>query len=171
MYDKDNTSIEMTSEEEQEYYRENEKDFLESLLEAADFVTDEVKEIQIIRKGTVAFSFRVHTLSEEEVNDIRKKYTKYAKNKRNGVRVAEEVDTAKYRSSLIYNSTIDEDKKKIWDNRTLWKALEAKGRVIINALDVINTMLLPGEKDRIIDTLDDLNGYNSEISSEETAKN
>ncbi len=170
MYNEDDRT-EMTTEEEQEFYRDNEQSFLDSLLAAADYVTDEVKEIEIIRNKKTAFTFHVHTLSEEDVTGLRKKCTKYAKNKRNGVKVAEEIDTARYRSALIYHSTTEEDQKKIWDNKKLWKALEDKGRIIINGLDVINAMLLPGEKDRIIDALDDLNGYNSDVSEEETAKN
>ena len=170
MYDDTNiTSVE--EEEEKEFYRENENDLLQSLLNAADYVDQEVKEIEIVRGGKTAFKFRVHALSEEMLTSIRKKYTKYTKNKRNGVKVAEEVDSPKSRSSLIYNSTVKEDQERIWDNKALWKGLEAKGKTIINALDVVECLLLPGEKDKVIELLDDLNGYNSEAAQKEVAKN
>lgn len=42
---------------------------------------------------------------------------------------------------------------------------------IINALDVIDAVLLPGEKDRIMEIIDDVNGFNNEEVKAETAKN
>ena len=169
MYDVKNITTE-EAEEEKEFLRENESDLLNDLLAAADYIEQETKTIEIVRGGKTAFKFRVHALSEQDLTDIRKKYTKYTKSKRNGVRVPEEVDSPKSRSSIIYNSTVKEDQQKIWDNRALWNGLEAKGKTIINALDVIDALLLPGEKDRVIEILDDLNGYNSEGAKEEVAK-
>ena len=74
-------------------------------------------------------------------------------------------------ASIIYNSTVEEDQAKLWDNPKVKKGLEAQGKTIINALDVIEAVLLPGEKDRIMDIIDDINGYNSEEVQTETAKN
>lgn len=105
------------------------------------------------------------------LKDIRKKYTKYTKNRRQGIRVADELDMPKYRASVIYNSTTEEDKAKLWDNPAVKKGLEAKGICIINALDVIDAVLLPGEKDRIMEIIDDVNGFNNEEVKAETAKN
>ena len=105
------------------------------------------------------------------LKDIRKKYTKYTKNRRQGIRVADELDMPKYRASVIYNSTTEEDKAKLWDNPDVKKGLEAKGICIINALDVIDAVLLPGEKDRIMEIIDDVNGFNNEEVKAETAKN
>lgn len=110
-------------------------------------------------------------MSDEMLKDIRKKYTKYTKNRRQGIRVADELDLPKYRASLIYNSTTEEDQAKLWDNPAVKKGLEAKGICIINALDVIDAVLLPGEKDRIMDIIDDVNGFNNEELKAETAKN
>lgn len=93
------------------------------------------------------------------------------KNRRQGIRVADELDMPKYRASLIYNSTTEEDKAKLWDNPAVKKGLDAKGICIINALDVIDAVLLPGEKDRIMDIIDDVNGFNNEELKAETAKN
>lgn len=64
-----------------------------------------------------------------------------------------------------------QDKAKLWDNPAVKKGLEAKGICIINALDVIDAVLLPGEKDRIMDIIDDVNGFNNEELKAETAKN
>lgn len=134
----------------------NEEDYLEGLLAAADDAANDIKKIDIIRNERKYFSFRIHSLSDEMLKDIRKKYTKYTKNRRQGIRVADELDLPKYRASLIYNSTTEEDQAKLWDNPAVKKGLEAKGICIINALDVIDAVLLPGEKDRICDMRNDV---------------
>lgn len=161
---------EMTEEEQIEEIRNNEDSLLERLLSAADYASNEEVTIDIRRpdgkdptKFVDYFSFRVHPLSEDDLHQIRKKYTKYTRNRRNGgPKQAEELDVAKYKCSVIYNSTISEDQEKIWDNRKLWKGLERQGHVIVNALDVIETILLPGEKEKIMDALDKLGGYDED---------
>lgn len=163
--------VEMTKEEEREELLANEEDYLAGLLAAADNAENEKVCIDIIRKGKKYFSFSIHPLNEEMLDDIRKKYTKYTKNRRQGIRVADGMDQPKYRASLIYNSTIEADRTKLWDNKAVWKGLEAQGKVIINALDVINAVLLPGEKDKIMEIIDEINGYNNEEVKTETAKN
>lgn len=169
--DRNIEEVELTEEETQDQYRANEDTFLEGLLDAARYTDAEELKIEITRKGRTYFTFSLHPLSESELLEIRKKYTKYEKNRRAGIKVAGEVDTAKYRASIIYNSTIDSDKAKIWDNRKLWDALRSQGKVIINALDVIEAVLLPGEKDRIMDAIDEFNGYGTDELQVETAKN
>ena len=168
------TNANLTEEQKEEVRQdilEHEEDYLAGLLEAAAYSDEEIKVIEIRRKEKLFFKFAIHPISEETLNDIRKKYTKYAKNRRQGIKVAEELDTPKYRASIIYNSTVDADKEKLWDNRKVWKGLEKQGKIIINALDVIEAVLLPGEKDRIMDIIDEINGYNSEEVQTETAKN
>ena len=163
--------IELTEVEEREDILNNEMDYLAGLLDAADNANRETKRIEIVRGGKLYFAFSVHSLSEEEIEEIRKKYTKYAKSRRNGIRVAEELDSPKFKASLIFNSTVEEDQEKLWNNETVKKTLSAKGYVIINALDVIETVLLPGEKTKIIDILDEMNGYDNEEVKIATAKN
>lgn len=151
MANKDFMDPELTEEEKEDMIIKNEEDYLEGLLAAADDAANDIKKIDIIRNERKYFSFRIHSLSDEMLKDIRKKYTKYTKNRRQGIRVADELDLPKYRASLIYNSTTEEDQAKLWDNPAVKKGLEAKGICIINALDVIDAVLLPGEKDRIMD--------------------
>lgn len=169
-------------EETKQQLLERETDLLEGLLAAADYAMNEELTLDISRNGKTYFSFTVHPLSEDEIMQIRKKYTKKVKNRRTGIRVSDELDVAKFRCSLIYNSTIDGDKEKIWNNKELWEGLRKQGHVVVNALDVVEALLLPGEKERIIQELDALGGYESgededggEISPEEkkieTAKN
>lgn len=168
----DNEEImEMTEEERNEDILDHEDDYIAGLLAAADDTDNSVLPIDIIRKGKKYFTFRIHSITEEMLSDIRKKYTKYAKNRRQGIRVPEELDTPKYRASVIYNSTVEEDQKKLWDNPAVKRGLEKRGNSIVNALDVIDAVLLPGEKDRIMDIIDEFNGYNNEELKAETAKN
>lgn len=168
-----------TEEETKQQIRENENLLLEGLLAAADYAANEEMTFEIKREGKFFFSFTVTPISEEFMFKLRKKYTSYVKNKRAGIKVAGELDVAKFRCSVIYNSTVDRDKEKIWDNRELWRGLEKQGHVIINALDVIEAVLLPGEKERIMEAIDRLGGYaddDEEVISDEdkrieTAKN
>ena len=164
-------ATEFEEKETREMIVERKEDFLEGLLEAAEDVDEETLQIDIIRNEKHYFSFSVHPLSEERLNAIRKKYTKYEKSRRAGIKVAGELDTAKYRSSVIYNSTVEEDKEKLWDNKKIWEGLRAQGKTIVNALDVIEAVLLPGEKDKIMEMIDELNGYDNENLKIQTAKN
>lgn len=165
----------MTDEEVQEAImedmREHEDDYLRGLLDAADDAEEEEKELSITRKGRTFFKFSIHALSDEKLHDIRKKYTIYEKNRRTGSKVASGLDTPRFRSSIIYNATVGDDGKKIWDDVTVQEGLRRKGKIIINALDVIDAVLLPGEKDLILEKIDELSGYDPDESNVEKAKN
>lgn len=76
----------------------------------------------------------------------------------------------KYRSALIYEATVQSDRENLWDNKKIWDALNQKGFQIMNGLDVIEYTLKSGEKDRIIEAIDKLSGYDSD-NLEEVAKN
>lgn len=155
----------------QEDMENNEEDYLRGLLDAAENAEEETVKLDIVRSGKHYFSFEVHPLSDAEVYAIRKKYTKYAKNRARGVKVAEELDMAKYRSSLIYNATVAADQEKLWNNKSVQEGLRRKGKHIINALDVIDAVLLPGEKENVIDVINDISGYGSEEAMVDEAKN
>jgi len=169
--------VELTEEETQTALKAKEDDFISGLLQAAEDGMTDFREFKVIRGGKFYFSFRLHGLTEQESKDCRNKYTKYVKNRALGTKFADEVDTVKYHSSLIYHATADEDRRRLWDNRMVWKGLEQQGKPIINALDVIENTLLAGEKDRAIDVINDLSGFNSDdieqvqANREETAKN
>ena len=60
---------------------------------------------------------------------------------------------------------MDEDRKNTWDNR---RAQEELG--VLQGADMIDAVLLPGEKDRIIDRINDISGY-GEDDLDEQAKN
>ena len=169
------TEIDMTEAEADEALKAdmaaNEVDYMAGLLNAEEDAEDLTKKIEIVSNGKTYFAFSIHSLPDETLYEIRKKYTKYVKNKRTGTKVAEGVDNAKLRSSMIYNATIAEDQEKLWDNKQVQEALRRRGKHIINALDVIDAVLLPGEKENVLTVLDELSGYDTEEAKVETAKN
>ncbi len=66
-------------------------------------------------------------------------------------------------------ATVDEDREKLWDNKQIWEALRKRGFQIMNGLDVIEYSLKAGEKDRVLEVIDEISGYDSNL--EEVAKN
>lgn len=149
--------------------RANEEDFIQGLIEAAEFVSEETQRIEIIREGRLYFAFNIRPLNSQEYEKCKKKHTKYVRNRQLGMKMPEDTDKIKYQSAIIYEATVDEDKEKLWDNRKVWNALNAKKDRIINGLDVIECALKAGEKDKILEAIDKLSGYEDNL--EEVAKN
>lgn len=128
---------------------------LQGLLEAAEDNQTDVLPIEIARNGKVLFSFRIRALTEKEYNDLQNKATKFKKARNlGGVKVAEETDVTRFRSLLIYHATIPEDRKKLWDNKEAWKQLNA-----VTGTDVIDKVLRAGEKNAVIEKIDEISGY------------
>ncbi len=163
------TVVETSDEETNEIIRAHEEDFIQGLIDAAGFATSERQRIEIIRDGKLYFAFEIRPLGSEEYEKCRKKYTKYVRNKQLGMKMPEDTNRIKYQSAIIHNATVDEDREKLWDNKKVWKALEDKGYQIMNGLDVIEYTLKAGEKDKVLEAIDKLSGYGSNL--EEVAKN
>lgn len=160
---------ETDEEETKALIRANEEDFIQGLIDAADFVSEETQRIEIIREGRLYFAFCIRPLSSQEYENCKKKHTKYMRNKQLGIKLPEDTDRIKYQSALIYAATVDEDREKLWDNRKVWDALNAKKDRIMNGLDVIEYTLKAGEKDKILEAIDKLSGFEDNL--EEVAKN
>lgn len=158
--------IELTEEENKGQLRAYENDILKGLLAAANFKTEEdnIHPVEIARNGVVLFTFRIRPLSEEEYQTCKEKNTKYVRNKQLGIRFPENTDSVRYRSALIYQATIDEDREKTWNNKEAWKALN-----VLNGIDLIDKILLAGEKDAILEIIDKISGYT--VTTEELSKN
>lgn len=167
---------ELTEEESRAQLLAHEEDFLQGLIDAENYMEDEQVLIEIARKDKktgkvrVFYQFHIKPLSEDEYIKCRKKWTKYKKNKQFGFVTAEETDAVKFRDELIYKATIPEDRAKLWDNKKAWAAYEAKGHQIMSGLDIIEYSLKAGEKDRIIDMIDRISGY-EEDNLEDVVKN
>lgn len=145
----------------------NEPDLLKGLLDLvnAKDSADNYRKIQIKRRGVLKIEFRIRPISEDESQTCFKRATKYAQGKGYGKpKTAIETDGAKYRAFIVYTATVDEDRKRLWDNKVAW---DAAG--VLTGVDMIDKVLLPGEKDRIIDLVDEISGYNEAL--EDLAKN
>ena len=144
----------------------NETQLLQGLLEAAESKdsTEAYEKIQIKRGGKLLIEFRIRPLSEEETIKCHERATKYAPRRRGQPKQEIETNSAKFRSWLIYAATVDEDRAKTWDNLKAQAALN-----VLQGVDMIDAVLLSGEKDRIIDRINDISGYGDDI--EDTAKN
>lgn len=156
-------SAEAAAEQERAKLLANEDDILGALMEAAGYEND-LEPIEIKRGGKTLFTFRIHPLSEEQYVECKRRNTKYVRNRNMGVKMAEEVDSARFRSCLIYEATTPEDRAKYWDNKAAWKKL-----VVLNGPDLISKVLKAGEKDSICDKLDQISGYTA--NEVETIKN
>ena len=154
---------ELTQEEQSQALRTYEGDILGGLLAAASF-RDEAKTVEIARNGIVLFKFRIRPLSEGEYNRCKEKYTTYKRNKQFGVRIPDKTDTISYRSALIYEATVEEDREKLWDNREAWRKLD-----VLSGVELIGRVLKAGEKDAVIDLIDKISGYS--VLEEDTVKN
>lgn len=150
--------------------RTNEEDFIQGLISAAEFPSNETQRIEIIRDGRLLFAFRIRPLSAEEYEKCKKKHTKFVRNKQLGMKMPEDTNKVKYQSEIIYTATVDEDKAKLWDNRKVWDAINAKKDRVLNGLDVIECSLKAGEKDKVLEAIDKLSGYD-DANLEEVAKN
>ena len=144
----------------------DENAMLRGLIEAGKEKDDEstYRTIQIKRAGTLKFVFRVRPVSEEESIKCHDHATKFAPRKRGQPKREIETNQSLFRSWLIYTATVDEDRKKLWDNRKAQEALD-----VLSGVDMIDAVLLSGEKDRIIDVINEISGYGDDM--EETAKN
>lgn len=149
----------------------SENDLIQGLIHAAVITEEEIKKIEIARNGKVLFTFRVRPLTEQEYDDCKKKYTKYVKSKQLGMKMPESTNTVKYRANLIYHATVEEDRVLLWDNTSIWKTLNNKGLQIMNGLDVIEYSLRAGEKEKVLEIIDEISGYTDQFEEVENLKN
>ena len=154
------------------------EELINGLLAAADYAVDEdsMKLIVVERGGRKFFEFKIHALSETELMRIRKQCLNYKRNPAGkNLPKIEELDIAKFRSMKIYEATADDDKLKLWDNPQIKAGLNAKGKNIIMSYEIIDAVLLAGEKVWVSDVIDKLSGYKEdgeeEVELEEYAKN
>lgn len=149
-----------------EDYLAMESDILRGLLDAARDKDRETVKIEIARNGKVYFSFRVRGLTEEEDNACREQASKYVLNKRTGMKIRDSFNPVKYRSLLIYHATVEEDRKRLWDNQEAWAKLN-----VLAGWQLIDKVLMAGEKDAILAKIEELSGFKDENEEIEELKN
>lgn len=162
-YDEAPAGVESQSQEE---ILMNEDAILRGLIEASNEKDSEssYKRVQIRRNGVLKFEFRIRPVSEEESLACHDHATKFAPRKRGQPKREIETNQALFRSWLIYTATVDADRAKTWDNKKAQQALN-----VMQGVEMIDAVLLSGEKDRIIDLINEISGYSDD--TEETAKN
>lgn len=157
----------MTAEEVQTEVAINEAELLKAL--SGKDHKDETLTIEVKFRG-ITFAFRIRALSEREYDDCRERCTKYSKNRRLGnMRLPEKTDTVKYHTLLIYTATVAEDRAKLWDNKTLWNAVNA-----VTGTDMVDHLIpTAGKKQSIVEQIQRLSGFDDEDEENynETVKN
>lgn len=158
----------------------DESDLIKGLLEASGYAEceDIMKKIEIKRAEKLLFHFTVHPLSEKEMMKLRKDSTDRYKNPggKHLPKIEGDVRMDEFRSRKIYAATIDKDKAILWDNpqvkAALNKKLEATGKTIIEPWEIIDHVLMAGEKFKVSEIIDTISGYDDEeLELEDYAKN
>ena len=130
-----------------------ETNVVDALLGAAAFRAEEqLRKIHVIRDERELFTFKIHGLNEDEIARCRRQNT------RNRGRRDEEVNGSRFTAQLIYEATVAEDKKRLWQNHEVWEKLNVAGGV-----DVILKVLTPGEKSRIVEEIEKLSLYDDDL--------
>ena len=171
------TELEKTGLPSKEEVLMNEEDLIAGLLSAAEYETDEetMKMVRIKRNGVLKFEFKVHPLGEKEMQRIRKQSVKMSRNPAGkNLPPVEEIKLDEFRSRKIYEATEDSYKAKLWDNPKVKATLKAQGKDIIENHEIIDAVLLAGEKVNISEIIDKISGYTDdedEVGLVEYAKN
>lgn len=156
----------LTPEDEKAVLISNADNILEGIIAAAKGVEEETQEIVIARNGKKYFRLVIKPIDEGTARKLRKRCTKYKKDRRYGVTIQDSFDSAMYNSLLIYEATVN--KEETWDNKQLWKSLEER-YPIVSGYETIDLVLLAGEKDKLIDAVNELSGYRDDDTDEEGA--
>lgn len=126
-----------------------ESDITAALLEMASYrLIDETQPIVIKRQGKPVLEFTVRGLDEDEWAKCRRQNLV-----NRGLRT-EEIKQARFNSQVIYEATINEDKERIWKNKDVWAKLN-----VASGIDLINQLLLPGEKNALVEIIGKLSKY------------
>lgn len=152
-----------------------ERPLLDAMLAAAKDREQATQIIEIVRKGEPLFAFKVRVVTEEENEACLDKATRYKKDRRAVAPIPIGEDTHKYRSLLIVQATVcflerNEDGsfrevQSMWDSADLLRQFNIAG-----SEELVDKILLPGEKERIIDKINDLSGF-GDLDAKDQAKN
>lgn len=139
---------------------------ISGVLEAMETIT-KYEAYDVVRDEKKLFSFRVRGLDDEEVEKCRDQATKVVKDRRFGsLAMPRDFNAAKFNSLMIYVATHPDDKKLLWDNKDLWQKAN-----IVAGWQLVDKVLLRGEKEEVIALIEQLSGYDDGENTEETLKN
>lgn len=127
----------------------SEQSIVDALLNAAEFrLNKETRTIVVKRGDKEFFRFDIHAVNEDQVAKAQKLSTK------NRGRRNEETDWSRYSAHVIYFATTDDDRKRLWDNKAVWEALDC-----VTGADVVYKCLTPAERAKIVSVIEELSGY------------
>ena len=130
-----------------------ETNVVDALLGAAAFCTEEkFRQVHIIRNERELFTFKIHGLTEDEFARCRRQNT------RNRGRRDEELNGSRFAAQIVYEATVAEDKKLLWQNHEVWQKLN-----VASGVDVILKVLTPAERAKIAETVDNISGFNDDL--------
>lgn len=130
-------------------------------------VRSDDKPVPLEKGEKVMVRFKIRGLDQAEYTKCRENATRYVSNKKmGGIKMPTDVNQIQLYDALIYTATHPDDKAKIWDNKAAWKKLE-----VLTGSDMVSKLLYFGEKNAIVEIIDDKSGFNDDnISLEETSK-
>lgn len=153
--------------------KEAEYDLVAALLEAASYREDKdlLTTIDIKRSGKYLFSVNIRPIGDAEVKAARKKATKYMPNPQNRKLppIEKEFNSGLFNALLIYYATTEEDKQKIWGNKTLMEKYN-----LVEPHESIDILLTVGEKVALSDKVIEISGMDveeEEVTLEDYTKN
>lgn len=155
----------MSEQEHQELDQQTQEDLLQALLEAAD-TGQQTATVEVARKGKVLFRFKVRALTEREVQECGNFATTWGRHKASGLRVREEFDESRFNAAMIHRATVEEDRARLWDDKEIQRHLG-----VLSGVDVIEKVLLAGEKSGAVDVIERLSGYQATGKLVDAAKN
>jgi hypothetical protein len=143
----------------------NEDSILEGMMAAVEYI-QETKTVEIKRAGKLLFTFDIHGISEETLYKCRKQSRILGENPagKRFPKVEIDVNLAKMRDLKIYEATTEDSRKKTWDNPAIQKKV-----CTLNGWEVIESVLMAGEKDAVCDLIDEMSGFG--IDKEDYIKN
>jgi hypothetical protein len=154
-----------------------ERSLLDAMLGAAKQREQATEIIEIAREGQVLFAFRIRPLTEEENEACDEMATIYKKDRRALAPIPIRTDRAKYRSLVIVKATVAfcekaedgsyRDVPSMWDSADLHRQFGIAGNH-----EVVDHILLPGEKERVMDRISELSGFGPDTDdARQQAKN
>lgn len=143
-------------------------DMVAGFLKAGEVFNEVVQPIEIRRNGTPLFKFNIHPYTQEQLEAAQNKATTKGKNPKGPKypKIVTKYDSKVAESYLIYLCTTEEDKAKFWDNQQFKDHYN-----VIEGYELIDKVLLPGEKQYVMELLDTLGGYAGDDDEEEKTEN
>lgn len=111
-------------------------------------------------ENIVFFRFRVKALDEKRIKKMAEAYTTKTKN-RQGILVASGFREVDFNTEFIYAATHPEDRKAIWDNQSIQRDLG-----VDSFRGCIDKVLKAGEKERVVEIIAQISGYDDAATVE-----